>query len=181
QYIEEGAATSFCILAGNNPGVTATVADVEAALDKENVVVPYVKGSTYAILTYPTKLSKCGVVTTTGCEGCTSSCQCQSTYTGCDNTTMGSFFNGTCAPSVNVVFYDLTEHTVETPECGFSPCVPGDTSNSITIDSEVNVKSVGLFDEGWANIQTCSPVVPLIANLDENGFRITTPAYDECE
>lgn len=189
-FIPEGKETSFCVLSQYG---AAKVSDVEKALGKNNIAVPYVSGQTYVVLTFPTKLTTCKLVHQTGCSGCTSICTCQGVYNNCDNTTTGFFTNKDnfvstdktgCGIKYKATYYDLEEHS-KVVKCGFSPCPEGEKSGKLS--DEVNLLPVaGPFDAGWANLtigggEDYAPVVPLILEGTENGLRAAVPAYDTAE
>ena len=166
--------------------------DLEAALSKNDLVIPYFNRSdafTIAWLTFPTKLTKCArdddcaVWDSDSCyfEGLSSAKQ---------------------IPTYSVSIYDMKEHERHVEGCVRSPCL----SPPSNLPEEVNLifdwlGSVNPFTEGWTRVvlekttdkengtacetDSCdtifyddAPVIGLIAQITPEGLSLMSPAYD---
>ena len=161
-----------------------TLCEIEAALSKNNLVIPYYDdGSqfTVPIYNFPTKLSECPPIVD-------------------DGDVLGPFFEPVetrYEPEYTFTLYDMEEHSYHST-CPVSPCPEGDT---LTFPEEVNILVVdSTYDEGWGRLSfaqstTCltldgltdpqeeitysgAPVIGLIAELTVNGLSLMPPAYD---
>jgi len=157
-----------------------TLCEVEAALAKNNLVIPYFNSDTACtipILTLPTKI--------VGCD--------DKDRTECDDTAEGPFFqNDNLDPVYGIYYYDKEEHTRHLV-CETSPCPENPELNLL---EEVNLISLSPpFDGGWLRavfsqttacnslaggniVYTGAPVIGLIAELTADGLSLITPAYD---
>jgi len=163
----------------------ANVNDVEAALSKNKLAIPYYnnESATLAWLTFPTKQSVCP------------------TDADCTWTARGCYFgekHAGFAPSYSVELYDMEEHTITTG-CLRSPCPETQIE---TLPDEVNViydwlGSANPFTEGWGRVSIesltadqcltdCndsisyagSPVIGLVGHITPEGLSFMAPAYD---
>lgn len=160
-----------------------TLCEIEAALSKNNLAIPYYdNGSefTVPIYTFPTKLSECPPIVDNG-------------------DVLGPFFEDVVdgntppyTPEYTFILYDMEEHSYHST-CPVSPCPEGDT---LTFPEEVNILVVdSTYDEGWGRLSfaqstscetldedsityTGAPVIGLIAELTTNGLSLMPPAYD---
>jgi len=114
--------------------------EVEAALAKDNVVVPYYAqalGSVFAIFTFPTKFAS----QPTAADNCAT------------RTSWVNRFAGFPSPTYMMTAFDLMENTI-VPASQFVSPQPIGSINAFT--SEVSFLSVtdlpGSFDEGWLHI-----------------------------
>lgn len=158
-----GVASGFDVL--NN---RTSLADVEEALWKDNIVVPYsqnVGGWSLATLTFPTKL----------------------TYRGNNNGNQYTFPLKTVASPTapvcyNVDMFDTTEQTVVGGRINISPLPTNQPSCATEMDFKVFGQS-GMqtpFSSGWARVRFSAPeIVDAQANdpahPDNRNFRVGTP------
>jgi hypothetical protein len=128
--LDVGAETLLGYKSNNN------LLEIEAALAKNNLVIPFyagAKGSVFSIFTFPTKLAgfPCG----------------QSNYLG------PYFLQHTPSPPYSVTAYDLQENTVTQDPSIVSPPIPGAT---FRFPSEVNyllfTEVGGAYQEGWLKL-----------------------------
>jgi len=165
QKLTVGALTSLGAGSNNN------LCEIESALSKENLVIPYYQGSV-SIFTFPTKLSSCP-----DSDG--------------NIVAQGPYFDPV-NPVYSLNYYDLEEHT-HTSQCLVSPCPENpelnlpDEVNLITLNSPfeegwaraVFGKSVACLDLSGSQIQyTGSPVIPLVVHFTSDGLSVDTVAYD---
>ncbi len=145
--------------------------EVEAALSKNNLVIPYydsAAGATFPIITFPTKLSNC--------DG-----ESDSPYFDPDD------------PTYVMHKYDLEEHE-KTSHCTHSPC----DVTTYSLPYEVNLLLVdSYYEEGWGRLTfnktgntscrtegdsylcyTGAPAIGLIAEFTAEGLALLPPAYD---
>lgn len=136
---------------------TNTICEVEAALAKNNISVPYYnmpgEKQTYYWITFPTKLSR------------PQSCLCSGPNVT-RQTADSPYFNYYCTQAkYGLKYFDLTEQTVSGPTIEFSPPPAQEIA---TFPDEVNLLPVTasdfIYDEGWINITdnkgantTCNP------------------------
>jgi len=166
---------SVAVLTTIGEGANNTLCEVEAALSKNNLVMPYYSGDdgvTVPVLTFPTKLSTCPP----------------------DAVAQGPFFADVFNPVYGLYTYDMMEHKKVPETCEHSPCPEHDPS---TLDEEVNIFIIdSIFAEGWARgvfgqTTICEALVqgsiltytgaPIIANVIEittNGLSIIPAPYD---
>ena len=161
-------------------GANNTRCEVEAALAKTNLVIPYFTTGvgTIPLVTFPTKL--------------TVDVDC----TPANRFSTSPFFSVFLEPTVHMDMYDLEEKTVSSPGCTHSPC--DHTGPDPTLPDEVNLL-IGMqfpFSEGWsrfsfAQTTTCdprepgstitfggAPAVPLVFQWSANGLSILPVAFD---
>lgn len=170
-----------------------SICEMEAALSKNNLVVPYYddgKQVTVPILTFPTKEAQCPIADDPN------DADDRPEY---HTKTSSPYFlqNGDVAGdhymrvNYGLSIYDMMEHTVH-GGCPVSPC----THEHIYLPEEVNLFAVSSpFDEGWAEIDiadgtSClsgsldpmtfegAPVIGLTVEFTNNGLSILQPAYD---
>ena len=161
-------------------GSNNSLCEVEAALAKNNLVIPYLNSDTACtipIFTFPTKI--------VGCD--------ETVKTECNDLARGPFFQGdNLDPVYGIYYYDKEEHTRHLV-CEVSPCPE---TPELNLDEEVNLISLAPpFDGGWLRavfsqttacnslaggniVYTGAPVMGLITELTADGLSLITPAYD---
>lgn len=160
-------------------GANNTRCEVEAALAKTNLVIPYFTTGvgTIPLVTFPTKLTQdldCNPV---------------------NRFSTSPFFSNFFTPSVHMAMYDLEENTTSAPGCTHSPC--DKAGPDPVLPDEVNLL-VGMqypFAEGWSRFSfaqntACqdkdlnaitfggAPAVPLVFEWSANGLSILPVAFD---
>lgn len=166
---------TVAVLTKIGEGANNNLCEVEAALSKNNLVMPYYADSTQVsipVLTFPTKLSTCPP----------------------EPTAEGPFFTDAFNPSYGLYTYDMAEHKKIPETCDHSPCPEHDPS---TLDEEVNLFIIdSIFTEGWARgvfgqTTTCealtagssitytgAPVIANVIELTNNGLSVIPAPYD---
>ncbi len=166
---------TIAVLTKIGEGANNNLCEVEAALSKNNLVMPYYKDDAQVsipVLTFPTKLSTCPPTPTAE----------------------GPFFAAAFDPQYGLYTYDMSEHKKIPETCDHSPCPEHDPS---TLDEEVNIFIIdSIFSEGWARgvfgqTTTCAALAagstinysgaPVIANVIElttNGLSVIPAPYD---
>ena len=162
-------------------GANNTRCEVEAALAKTNLVIPYFTAGlgTIPLVTFPTKL--------------TIDVDC----TPANRFSTSPFFSAFFEPAVHMDMYDLEENTVSTPGCTHSPCAKHGPDP--TLPDEVNLlidmQYPSDFSEGWSRFSfaqstACNdldgnaitfggaPAVPLVFEWSDNGLSILPVAFD---
>jgi len=182
---------------GERDPVFQNLDELEAALSKNNLVIPYFNKSdafTISWLTFPTKQTQCDKVIETGGNDCLD--------WKSDSCYFGKMTNYT--PTYGVTIYDLKEHSRVLEGCVRSPC--SDTPPK-SLPEEVNLifdwlGSGNPFAEGWTRValeevdleDPCfadcdgdheddlayvgSPVIGLIGQITPEGLSLMAPAYD---
>jgi len=155
--------------------------EIEAALSKNKLVVPYYNNASILVATFPTKLADCP-------------------DSNGDYTALGPFFDEdqNLSPGYTSILFDDEEHSFSTG-CVTSPCTPEKKS----FPEETNLLLLSSnYTQGWGRISfttgasddnpaytecddldgysvdfTGAPVVGLIAHFTADGFVLARPAY----
>jgi hypothetical protein len=140
---------------------TNSLCEVEAALSKDNISVPYYnmpgQKQTYFWFNFPTKLSQ------------PVNCTCPA------GSALSPFFNYDCDPAVyGRRYFDMTEQSPSAPNPVFSP-IPAGESNSFADEVNLLTTTQIIYTEGWINYTfgqntQCDSHVDLNALPDEIQF-----------